>query len=143
MAPVYHGNSFLDVCSREHACQLWYLFDSLVNTVRLGRLESPLVPLTVRRSFPIHDMTPIWIFPAYPLLISAPFASNLIDSLPSTVEATRINSIAIAFGAIALQGAGFLVSLNIYGAFIYRLMTQKIPRDTLKPGMVSLLSAIF
>jgi tellurite resistance protein TehA-like permease len=85
-------------------------------------------------------MTPIWIFPAYPLLISAPFASNLIDSLPSATEATRVKAIAIAFGAITLQGAGFLVSLNIYGAFIYRLMTQKLPRDTLKPGIVSLLS---
>jgi Voltage-dependent anion channel len=82
-------------------------------------------------------MTPIWIFPAYPLLLSAPFASNLIDALPGAAEASRINAVAISLGAITLQGTGFLVSLNIYGAFIYRLMTQKLPQDTLKPGMVS------
>lgn len=81
-------------------------------------------------------MTPIWIFPAYPLLLSAPFASNLIDALPSAAEATQINATAIAFAALTLQGTGFLVSLNMYGAFIYRLMTQKLPRDRLKPGVV-------
>jgi hypothetical protein len=83
-------------------------------------------------------MTPIWIFPAYPLLVVAPFAANLVNSLPAAGAADHINPAAIAFAAIMLQGTGFLVSLNIYGAFIYRLMTQKLPRDTLKPGMVSL-----
>lgn len=87
------------------------------------------------QAFPIHNMTPIWIFPAYPLLFIAPFASNLIDALPTAEAANLDNAVAIAFGALTLQGAGFLVSLNIYGAFIYRLMTQKLPSDALKPGM--------
>ena len=81
-------------------------------------------------------MTPIWVFPAYPLLLIAPFASNLIDALPSAAAANRINSVAIAFGAVCIQGTGFLVSLMIYSAFIYRLMTQKLPRETARPGMV-------
>lgn len=81
-------------------------------------------------------MTPIWIFPAYPLLLVAPFAANLIAALPDAAAAIRINSIAIAFGAVCLQGTGFLVSLMIYSAFIYRLMTQKLPRETTRPGMV-------
>ncbi|KAH6722727.1 voltage-dependent anion channel-domain-containing protein [Leptodontidium sp. MPI-SDFR-AT-0119] len=87
------------------------------------------------QSFPIHMMTPIWIFPAYPLLLVAPFAANLIAALPDAAAAIRINSIAIAFGAVCLQGTGFLVSLMIYSAFIYRLMTQKLPRETTRPGM--------
>ncbi|TVY75873.1 Malic acid transport protein [Lachnellula suecica] len=87
------------------------------------------------QSFPIHNMTPIWVFPAYPLLIVAPFAANLIDALPDSAAAARINSIAISFGAVCLQGTGFLVSLMIYSAFIYRLMTQKLPRETTRPGM--------
>ena len=82
-------------------------------------------------------MTPIWIFPAYPLLLVAPFASSLIDALPDAAAAARINSIAIALGAVCIQGTGFLVSLMIYSAFIYRLMTQKLPRETTRPGMVS------
>jgi hypothetical protein len=81
-------------------------------------------------------MTPIWIFPAYPLLLLGPFAANLIDALPDSGAAARINSIAIALGAICIQGTGFLVSLMIYSAFIYRLMTQKLPRETTRPGMV-------
>ena len=81
-------------------------------------------------------MTPIWIFPAYPLLLIAPFASNLIDALPDPASAARINSVAIALGAVCIQGTGFLVSLMIYSAFIYRLMTQKLPRETTRPGMV-------
>ena len=30
---------------------------------------------------------------------------------------------------------GFLVSLTIYSAFVYRLMTQKLPRESIRPGM--------
>jgi tellurite resistance protein TehA-like permease len=89
------------------------------------------------RTFPIHTMTPIWIFPAYPLLLQAPFASNLIDALPDAAAAARVNSVAIALAAVCVQGTGFLVSLMIYSAFIYRLMTQKLPRETTRPGMVS------
>ncbi|KUJ06588.1 uncharacterized protein LY89DRAFT_406347 [Mollisia scopiformis] len=87
------------------------------------------------QTFPIHTMTPIWIFPAYPLLLMGPFAANLIDALPNSAAATRINSVAITFGALCIQGTGFLVSLMIYSAFIYRLMTQKLPRETTRPGM--------
>jgi len=85
-------------------------------------------------------MTPIWIFPAYPLLLMGPIAANLIDALPDSAAATRINSVAIALGAVCLQGTGFLVSLMIYSAFIYRLMTQKLPRETTRPGMVRISS---
>lgn len=81
-------------------------------------------------------MTPIWIFPAYPLLLIAPFAGSLIAALPDAAAAARINSVAIAFGAICIQGTGFLVSMMIYSAFIYRLMTQKLPRERTRPGMV-------
>ena len=80
-------------------------------------------------------MTPIWIFPAYPLLLLAPLAANLIDALPDAAAAQRINSLTIALAAVCVQGTGFLVSLMIYSAFIYRLMTQKLPRETTRPGM--------
>ncbi|KAL3420542.1 c4-dicarboxylate transporter malic acid transporter [Phlyctema vagabunda] len=87
------------------------------------------------QAFPVHTMTPIWIFPAYPLLLLAPFAANLIDAIPDATAAARISSLSIAFGAVTIQGTGFLISLMIYGAFIYRLMTQKLPRGGARPGM--------
>ncbi|TAQ83413.1 hypothetical protein B7494_g8262 [Chlorociboria aeruginascens] len=123
-------------------CYTWTWFTMTMATGGIANvLHSMSVTLQtsnysdIRRTFPIHTMTPIWIFPAYPLLLIAPFASNLIDALPSATAASRLNSVAIALGAVCIQGTGFLVSLMIYSAFIYRLMTQKLPRETARPGM--------
>ena len=74
-------------------------------------------------------MTPVWIFPAYPLLIIGPFAGQLSAFLPPD------KSLAIIVGGFTFQGIGFLIAFMIYGAFIYRLMTQKLPPATLRPGM--------
>lgn len=74
-------------------------------------------------------MTPIWIFPAYPLLIIGPHAGILCQKL----EQSR--SFRIIVGGTAIQGVGFLVSLMVYSAFIYRLMTQKLPKENVRPGM--------
>ena len=81
------------------------------------------------QTFTISQMTPVWIFPAYPLLICGPHASILAQH----TEGTR--ALAIIIGGWVFQGIGFLVSLMIYASFIYRLMTQKLPRESLRPGM--------
>lgn len=81
-------------------------------------------------------MTPIWVFPAYPLLLNGPFAATLITSAAETGQGIAVNSLAVAFCAIAVQGAGCLIALMISAAFIYRLMTQKLPRDMQRPGVV-------
>ncbi|KAI1135867.1 voltage-dependent anion channel-domain-containing protein [Hypoxylon sp. FL0543] len=83
--------------------------------------------------FPIHTMTPVWVFPGYPLLLTAPFASTLIAANGSSNP--PVNRLAIAMCAIAVQGTGFLISFMICAAFIYRLMTQKLPRDMQRPGV--------
>lgn len=41
----------------------------------------------------------------------------------------------IIIGGFTIQGIGFLVSLMVYSAFIYRLMTQKLPKENIRPGM--------
>ena len=74
-------------------------------------------------------MTPIWIFPAYPLLIIGPHAGVLSTHLSPE------RALPIIIGGFTIQGVGFLVSLMVYSAFIYRLMTQKLPRESLRPGM--------
>lgn len=81
-------------------------------------------------TFTIAQMTPIWIFPAYPLLIIGPHAANLSDKLDSTTRTLQV-----IIGGFTVQGIGFLVSLTIYSAFVYRLMTQKLPADPSRPGM--------
>lgn len=79
--------------------------------------------------FSVSRMTPIWIFPAYPLLIIGPHAGILSGQLSSG------RALPIIIGGFTIQGVGFLVSLMVYSAFIYRLMTQKLPRESLRPGM--------
>lgn len=74
-------------------------------------------------------MTPIWIFPAYPLLIIGPHAGALASHMDSR------RAIDVIIGGWVFQGIGFLVSLMIYASYIYRLMTQKLPRESLRPGM--------
>ena len=80
-------------------------------------------------SFTIETMTPIWIFPAYPLLIIGPYASILNQ----TLEPKR--AFYVIVGGFTIQGIGFMVSLMIYSAYIYRLMTQKLPQESTRPGM--------
>ncbi|EFQ29983.1 C4-dicarboxylate transporter/malic acid transporter [Colletotrichum graminicola M1.001] len=87
-------------------------------------------------AFPIHTMTPTWVFPAYPLLLTAPFASNLIQAAAQANQHTvTLNTPAIALSAVATQGAGCMIAFMISAAFIYRLMTQKLPRDFQRPGV--------
>ncbi|ROV97704.1 hypothetical protein VMCG_07365 [Cytospora schulzeri] len=85
--------------------------------------------------FPIHTMTPVWVFPAYPLLLTAPFAGNLVNSAVKTGQMELVNGLSIAMAALAVQGMGFCLSFMILAAFIYRLMTQKLPRDMQRPGV--------
>ncbi|KAM0486064.1 hypothetical protein ACHAPX_000765 [Trichoderma viride] len=85
--------------------------------------------------FPIHMMTPTWVFPAYPLMLTAPFASNLISAASDAGHIDVLYAPAIAFSAVSTQGTGCLISLMISAAFIYRLMTQKLPRDFQRPGV--------
>lgn len=74
-------------------------------------------------------MTPLWIFPAYPMLIIGPHAAVL----SSTLNPQR--DLSIIVGGFTLQGIGYLVSLTVYAAFIYRLMTQKLPKENVRVGM--------
>lgn len=74
-------------------------------------------------------MTPIWIFPAYPLLIIGPHAGILSGQLRPT------RGLDVIIGGFAIQGIGYMVSFMVYAAFIYRLMTQKLPRESVRPGM--------
>jgi len=80
--------------------------------------------------FSVATMTPIWIFPAYPLLIIGPHAGNLSARVQSPSRALDI-----IIGGFTVQGTGFLVSLTVYSAFVYRLMTQKLPKVAIRPGM--------
>ncbi|EDN11241.1 TDT malic acid transporter [Histoplasma capsulatum] len=107
---------------------MWILF--WVNAT-LAVIFSAGIYLTIwsTQTFTIAQMTPIWIFPAYPMLIIGSHASVLSKSL------SQRRSLDMIIGGTTIQGVGFLVSLTVYSAFIYRLMTQKLPKENLRPGM--------
>ncbi|KAL8825288.1 MAG: hypothetical protein Q9170_007854, partial [Blastenia crenularia] len=77
----------------------------------------------------VEQMTPIWIFPAYPLLVIGPHAAILCKNLKPH------QALDIIIGGFTIQGIGFLVAFMIYASFIYRLMTQKLPQAGSRPGM--------
>ena len=54
--------------------------------------------------------------------------SGIKDEHPS-------RKLTIILAGFTVQGVGFLFAFSIYAAFIYRLMTQKLPRESLRPGM--------
>ena len=77
-------------------------------------------------------MTPLWIFPAYPLLIVGPLAgalSNPIRAIPAP------RALEMIVGGVVVQGMGFLLSLTMHATYIYRLMTQKLPLEPSRPAM--------
>lgn len=85
--------------------------------------------------FPIHMMTPVWVFPAYPLLLAAPFGSNLIAGANKSGRLGLLNTEAVAITSVTVQATGFLIAFMVCAAFLYRLMTQKLPRDAQRPGI--------
>ena len=117
--------------------ELWSCHFSLSSSV-LDLVGFPTtsqqISLTINRwsttTFTISQMTPAWIFPAYSCLIIGPHAGNLAVRVSDPKSALNI-----ILGGFVILGIGFLVSLMIYAAFIYRLMTQKLPRESLRPGM--------
>ena len=80
-------------------------------------------------------MTPVWVFPAYPLLLTAPFGGNLVAAASNAGRLGGINTVPVTLAAVTVQGTGFLISFMICAAFLYRLMTQKLPRDHQRPGV--------
>ncbi|KAL2215711.1 C4-dicarboxylate/malic acid transporter [Thermoascus aurantiacus ATCC 26904] len=109
-----------------HAVGILFWFDATLAVIFSAGIY---LLLWSTQTFTIAQMTPIWIFPAYPMLIIGPHAGVLSSEL----EPSR--SLRIIIGGTTIQGVGFLVSLMVYAAFIYRLMTQKLPKENIRPGM--------
>jgi tellurite resistance protein TehA-like permease len=80
-------------------------------------------------------MTPIWVFPAYPLLLNGPMATVYLRTAINAGHLERINVVAVICCAVATQGTGWLISFMVSTAFLYRLMTQKLPRDSQRAGI--------
>jgi tellurite resistance protein TehA-like permease len=74
-------------------------------------------------------MNPLWIFPIYPLLLTGPMAGAVAPSQ------SQSHALIMGIAGFAFQGIGFMIALMIYSAYIYRLMTKKLPGAPSRPGM--------
>lgn len=64
-------------------------------------------------------------------------ASSLINAAITTDRVGSLNAVPVALAAVTVQWTGFSLSFMICAAFLYRLMTQKLPQDAQRPGVVS------
>lgn len=78
-------------------------------------------------------MTPLWIFPAYPLLLVGPYAAAL--SSTSLTGQVRTQALDIIVGGVVCQGIGFMLSFMVFAAYIHRLMVDGLPVIASRPAM--------
>jgi C4-dicarboxylate transporter/malic acid transport protein len=81
------------------------------------------------RHMTIHSMTPAWILPVFPAMLTGTLASSISATQPVD------RRIAIIVAGVSFQGLGFLISLMMMALFMYRLMVEGLPDVNLRPGM--------
>jgi tellurite resistance protein TehA-like permease len=77
----------------------------------------------------LHGMTPSWLLPIFPTMLSGTLASELATAAPAA-SATMI-----LVAGVTTQGLGWTVTFLMYSAYIQRLLQYGLPAPDLRPGM--------
>ncbi|RAL62721.1 hypothetical protein DID88_004564 [Monilinia fructigena] len=77
----------------------------------------------------LQTMTPAWILPIFPVMLSGTFASVISGTQ------TPNNALPILVTGITFQGLGMLVAIFMYGPYMARLMIHGLPDPNARPGM--------
>ena len=85
--------------------------------------------LFISRNLPLSAMTPSWILPIYPLLITGPLAATLLQHQPPWA-ASRI-----WVAGVLGQGLGWMVTTFLYVLWMIRLLHNNLPDPAHRPGM--------
>ena len=85
--------------------------------------------LFVVENVEIGSMTPAWILPMYPLLVTGPLAGVLLQH-PNPGAGERM-----LVAGIALQGLGWMVTIFLYAIWVIRLFSENLPPPSQRPGM--------
>ena len=85
--------------------------------------------LFVWRNLPLSAMTPSWILPIYPLLITGPLAATLLQHQPPWA-ASRM-----WVAGVLGQGLGWMVTTFLYVLWTIRLLHNNLPNPAHRPGM--------
>lgn len=85
--------------------------------------------LFISRNLRISDMTPSWILPIYPLLVTGPLAGVLVEHQPPSAATP------IWIAGILAQGLGWMVTTFLYTTWTIRLLCDDLPVPSSRPGM--------
>ncbi|EMC97870.1 hypothetical protein BAUCODRAFT_146479 [Baudoinia panamericana UAMH 10762] len=90
--------------------QYWYLF-------------------TAPKRLTIQSMTPAWILPIFPVMLTGTLASLIAANQPPSAR------LSIIVAGVTFQGLGLMVSMIMYPIYLTRLMQYGLPASNLRPGM--------
>ncbi|PON28100.1 hypothetical protein TGAM01_v203237 [Trichoderma gamsii] len=77
----------------------------------------------------IKSMSPLWIFPIFPTLLTGVLASTIAPSQPPS------NRLPILVAGVTYLGLGFSVAFILYALYLYRLTQEGFPAPPMRPGM--------
>lgn len=81
------------------------------------------------KPFTLQSMTPAWILPVFPVMLSGTVASVIAGDQPPYY------AIPILLGGVTFQTLGFLISMLMYSNYIGRLFIKGLPSPNTRPGM--------
>lgn len=85
--------------------------------------------LFTAKNHTINDMTPSWILPAFPIMLT-----GTIASVTAGHQAPKY-SMPIIVAGVSFQGLGMTVSILMYANYVRRLMQYGLPDPNVRPGM--------
>lgn len=104
---------------------LFWIYFALVLIVAIFQYQD----LFVEHNLRIADMTPAWILPIYPLVVTGPLAAVVMKQQPQRAAE------AIWAAGLLAQGLGWMVSVFMYGLWTIRLLSADLPPPSMRPSM--------
>lgn len=77
----------------------------------------------------IKSMSPLWIFPIFPTLLTGVLASTIAPSQPPSQR------LPILVAGVTYLGLGFSVAFILYALYLHRLTQEGFPAPPMRPGM--------
>jgi C4-dicarboxylate transporter/malic acid transport protein len=118
---VPHAGPWLIVALRI----LFWIYVALTFMVAVGQYHW----LFTATRMTYHSMTPSWILPIFPSMLSGTIASVIASDQPPK------HALPILVAGLTFQGLGIMVSIFMYANLIGRLMADGLPDSRTRPGM--------
>ena len=77
----------------------------------------------------IQGMTPAWILPIFPMLLSGTLAGIIAAGQPAG------SALTVIIAGVTYSGIGWMIAFLMYAIYLHRLMQFGLPAPNLRPGM--------